>query len=227
MNAASASASATTLNAPKPAGAAWNDILILCVMLRGVESPSDESPRFSFIVGPQSGILLPDDLTVRLLYRRLTQADAEPAVTGWTLTKANANPWTAVTLAYRHCILPTPALSDPRDGSNNNNNGGSVTSLSVPGITTTFDDDILIGLGATNRDVDVDPPGTMTERIQVASPADAGTIRRLCVADELRPNDGATGARVWSTAGAAGKWVGAHVAIKPRIYSRDSWGIKL
>jgi hypothetical protein len=174
--------------------------------------------------GVQSG-----DVLIAGLYVRDQPAVTPPA--GWTLIRQDAKGYSYAhvagsaepssykwTFPAKHTaaggIVAYTGVNGivPIQSSSGKSNASSV-SITAPSVTTTKPGTLVVGFFGLKRKTTIAPPAGMTERMDVASTADAKNATAE-LSELLVPVPSATGAKV-ATAGAAGASTGQLIALDP------------
>jgi hypothetical protein len=193
-----ANGNATTLQIAAPPGVQSGDVLVAEVAVRMAPT----------ITPPSGWILIRTDVTgtpqTQAAYYKIAGA-SEPTSYTWTFSSSEAA--AGGILAYTGV-----STSNPIDAQGGQVNAKS-TLLTAPSITTTSDGDALVAFFDVTQNNSVTPPGSMTERFDLAT---TGSMPFLTAegADEIQATAGSTGTRV-ATASLAGKSIGQLIALRP------------
>ncbi len=194
-----ANPTATTLVIPAPSGVQAGDVMLGAVAVRG-------APR---ITAPAGWVLVREDVNgttqKQAVYYKVA-GSSEPASFTWTFSASRA----AAGGIFDYAGVNT---SSPIDRSGGQVTSTASTSITAPSITTTSNGDQIVGLFCITANNSVTPPGSMTERFDLASNAVSPYITSEG-ADQAQATAGATGART-ATASVKGQSIGQLVALRP------------
>jgi hypothetical protein len=181
---------ATTLTIPKPANTAQGDVLVSCVSLNGGSigaAPAGWTPLASVTALANPKVYG---------YSKVATS-SEPASYSWTTSSTTSGG--SITRYSGASGLDTSATSD---------SGPAASSGSVPGVTTTTDNAMLVGCMSVNSSsVTLTSPTGMSQAIETGA-------RRFEFADGIQATAGASGAKTW-TFSAAREWAGWLAALRP------------
>ena len=182
----------TSLRIPKPAGVTSGDVLVSCVSLNGGTIAATGAPAG----WTRLAAVTTTNPKVYGYYKVATAS--EPADYTWTTSSALSGG--AITRYSGAAGV---------DGTASQAAGALATSGTVPGVTTTTANDMLVGCMSVNStSVTLTSPAGMTQA------AELGGDRRFELADGTQSGAGATGARTWTFSGAR-DWAGWLVALRP------------
>jgi Domain of unknown function (DUF1929)/Bacterial Ig domain/Kelch motif len=194
-----ANASTTTLVLPLPPGVAAGDVMLATVAVRG-------APTITAPAGWSLARLDIDGTFVRQAVYVKAASASEPASFTWTFSAAKQ-------AAGGIAAFTGVDTANPVDASAGQVNA-SATTLTAPSVTTTVADTMLVALYAVAPVTQLTPPGGMTERWEVASPAGAASPVVSEAATAVQAAVGATGTR-GATAAKAVRSIGQLVALRP------------
>ena len=167
-------ASQTSMTISKPVGTADGDLLVAAINLASLAA----------ITAPAGWIQINDTTHSTNAGHVVTYykiASSEPASWTWTFASSLCDGWVGAYTGIN--------TSEPFDVSSNANNLNGVATIIAPSVTTTYSNDLLIGVFAGGGTRTGTPPTTMTERYDSAG----GPF--LEIADEIVVSAGATGTR--------------------------------
>jgi hypothetical protein len=186
----------------RPAGVATGDVLV-------AEVNADKAPTVSAVPAGWTPVVTSLGVnglaTTSVWSHVVADAAAEPAAYTWQLSSPQK--WNAGVTAFRGVDPTTPwdtaavTATDPSTAS---------TGLTVPGVTTTTPDAMLVGgVGPNSTSATVAPPAGWTEAFE------ATTAQVAELAYSPRPTAGATGTARWTFDKGADS-VGWLAALRPR-----------
>jgi myo-inositol-hexaphosphate 3-phosphohydrolase len=185
---------ATTLTIPKPANTAQGDVLVSCVSLNGGSigaAPAGWTPLASVTALANPKVYG---------YSKVATS-SEPASYSWTTSSTTSGG--SITRYSGASGLDTSATSATSPPS-----GPAASSGSVPGVTTTTPNAMLVGCMSVNSSsVTLTSPTGMSQAIETGA-------RRFEFADGIQATAGASGAKTW-TFSAAREWAGWLAALRP------------
>ena len=180
------SAKTTAVSLSKPAGVATDDVLVAAVT-------ADNKPTISAPAG-WTALLPPPTLspaggaTLFVYYHVVSNAGAEPSSYQWTLSSAQK--WGGGVTVFRGVDTANPIDVAPQTAVSNS----SVTSITVPGVTTSRPGAMLIGgVGADGSTATTTQPSGWSEAWENTG---GGQIAEL--AYKAAPTAGASGAGTWT-----------------------------
>jgi hypothetical protein len=185
---------ATTLTIPKPDNAEQGDVLVSCVSLNGG----------SIGAAPAGWTLLESVTAVanpKVYGYSKVATGSEPASYSWTTSSTTSGG--SITRYSGASGLDTSATSATSPPS-----GGTASSGSVPGVTTTTPNAMLVGCMSVNSS-----SVTLTSPTGMSQVIETGT-RRFEFADGIQATAGASGTKTW-TFSAAREWAGWLAALRP------------
>jgi hypothetical protein len=185
---------ATTLTIPKPANTSQGDVLVSCVSLSGGSIGSSGVPSGWTLLADVTG--QPFNPRVYGYYKVATSS--EPASYSWTTSStASGGSITRYSGASGVDTAATLAFSSV-----------AASSGSVPGVTTTTPNAMLVGCMSVNSSsVTLTSPTGMSQAIETGA-------RKFEFADGIQATAGASGAKTW-TFSAAREWAGWLAALRP------------
>lgn len=183
----------TTLTIPKPANVAQGDLLVSCLALNGGSVTATGVPAGWIRLAAVTTISNPK---VYGYYKVATAS--ESAGYSWTTTSTTSGGGIA---RYSGASgLDTAATSAA---------GAAASSGTVPGVTSTTANAMLVGCMSVNSSsASLNPPGGMAQAVEAGA-------RRFEVADGIQAIAGPSGAKTW-TFSAAREWAGWLVALRPK-----------
>jgi hypothetical protein len=187
---------ATTLTIPKPANTAQGDVLVSCVSLNGG----------SIGAAPAGWTLLESVTAVanpKVYGYSKVATSSEPASYSWTTSSTTSGG--SITRYSGASGLDTSATSATSPPS-----GGTASSGSVPGVTTTTSNAMLVGCMSVNSS-----SVTLTSPTGMSQVIETGT-RKFEFADGIQATAGASGTKTW-TFSAAREWAGWLAALRPEV----------
>jgi myo-inositol-hexaphosphate 3-phosphohydrolase len=185
---------ATTLKIPRPAGVATGDVLVGCVSLNGGT------------INATTGV--PAGWTPLAAVTSI----ANPKVYGYYKVATTSEPadytWATSSTTSGGGIVRYSGASG-LDTSAKSASGAAASSGSVPGVTTTTPNAMLVGCMSVNStSATLSSPTGMSQVVETGA-------RRLEIADGIQATAGASGAQTW-TFSAARDWAGWLVALRPK-----------
>ncbi|OAE02745.1 phytase [Arthrobacter sp. OY3WO11] len=190
---ASNTTASTTLTVPKPASVAQGDLLVSCLSLNGGSIGTTGAPAGWTRLAAVTSIANPK---VYGYYKVATAT--EPASYAWTTTSTTSG---GSIVRYSGAAgLDTAATSAA---------GASATSGTVPAVTSTTPNAMLVGCMSVNSS-----SVTLTSPAGMSQAAETGA-RRFEVADGILAAAGSSGAKAW-TFSSAREWAGWLVALRPK-----------
>ncbi|SDY66692.1 hypothetical protein SAMN05661080_04216 [Modestobacter sp. DSM 44400] len=176
-------AAVTSVMVGKPAGVATGDVLITQFTTNGNPTVTAAPSGWVPVIAP---LVVRTYATVFAYFHVVTDAAAEPASYGWTLSAGQK--WNAAMTALKGVDTATPFDSS---ASTRVNTSGS-TSVVVPGVTTTTPGALVVGgVGVDSGGVSVTPASGWTEAVE------SGGAQVAELAYQPRPTAGATGSATW------------------------------
>ena len=189
----------TTLVLPRPSGTVSGDVLLASVALRSTTAITAPAGWTLVRVDPRATVFR------QAIYVHVA-GGAEPASYTWTF--ASARPAVGTIAAYSGVDSANPIVAHSGIDS-----AGSA-SITAPSLTTTVPNTRLLGFFAIVGTTTIGPPGGMTERTEVATPAGVSNPLTASLDDQPIPATGATGSRV-ATAAISAANIGQLVALRP------------
>jgi hypothetical protein len=200
-SAANASGGATTLVLTKPASVATNDVLIAAVTVSAGTSAITSAPSgWTQIRAANQG----SNVAIVSYYHVVTNATSEPASYSWSLTSGTH----ASGGINRYAGVDLSSPIDVSGGASGNNSA----SVQAPSLTTTADNDLVVGLFSLNANTNFTPPSGMSERYDVTNTNSSGPAVES--ADYAQTIAGSTGTKT-ATAGTSASWAAQLIALKP------------
>jgi PKD repeat protein len=188
----------STISLAKPAGTAAGDVLVACLASNGSRVATTGVPTgWSEI----AAILQGTSTRTFGYYKVATANEAGPYT--WTLNAAVAN--SGGIARYSGVSSTTPLDGTPRWAS-----GAAATSGTVPGLTTTVANDVLVGcmsIDSSSATVTITPPSGSTPFWNI-------TGKRQAAVDGDQPVAGPTGSQNWTFSGSR-EWAGWLIALRP------------
>jgi myo-inositol-hexaphosphate 3-phosphohydrolase len=183
----------TTLSIPKPANVIQGDLLVGCLSLNGGTVTATGVPAGWTRLAAVTTIANPK---VYGYYKVATASESASYL--WTTTSTTSGGGIA---RYSGASgLDTVATSAT---------GAAASSGTVPAVTTTTSNAMLVGCMSVNSSsATLTSPAGMTQAVETGA-------RRLEVADGIQPITGSSGAKTW-TFSAAREWAGWLVALRPK-----------
>jgi hypothetical protein len=181
----------------KPTGTAVGDVLVACVALNGGGVAANGAPAGWSTIATVTGSTNP---RVYGYYR--VAGSAEPATYTWTLTSSVKN---AGGIARYSGVDP----AQPLDGAPTMAAAASGTSATLPGVTTSAPNAMLVGcvgINSTSTGALISSPAGMTQAWDIGG-------KRHELADGIVGPAGATGPRTW-TMSQSRAWAGWLVALR-------------
>ena len=188
----------TTFVVQRPAEAAAGDLLVATVDVLG--APTITKPAgWLAIRSNANGTAMKQ----AMYYRFMTAAEADT----YTWTFSRSKPAAGGIVAYSGVATINPILASSGRAAS------SSAPLTAPSIDVTVDGALLVAAFGVRTASTIDPPASMTERLDVA--ATGGTLGATSeIADEVQPVAGASGDRV-ATVASPSLGVGQLVALRP------------
>jgi hypothetical protein len=189
VSSVSRTTASTTLTVPKPAGVVAGDVLVSCVSLNGGTAAT-----------PAGWTSLASVTTL-----------ANPKVYGYykvaTASEPTSYSWTTSSVLGGGAITRYSGATGV-DGAATSASGAAATSASVPGVTTSTANAMLVGcMSANSSSVTLTSPGGMTQAAETGD-------RKFELADGVQSAAGPSGAKAW-TLSASREWAGWLVALRP------------
>ena len=185
-------AAATTLTIPKPAGTAQGDVVVSCISLSGGTIGAAGVPAGWTPLASVTAVANP---RVYGYYKVATSS--EPASYSWTTSSTSSGG--SITRYSGASGLDTPAKSA---------SGAAASSGSVPEVTTTTQNAMLVGCMSVNSS-----SATLTSPNGMSQVVETGA-RKFEFADGIQATSGASGAKTW-TFSATREWAGWLAALRP------------
>ena len=188
----------TSVTIAKPSGTVAGDMLVSCLASNGTKVSSTGVPAG----WTQIAAVLQGTSTRAFGYYKVAGA-SEPASYTWTLNASVAN--SGGIARYSGVSATTPVDGTPQSAS-----GTAATSGTVPGITTSAANAMLVGcmsIDSSSASVTITPPTGMAQAWNLAG-------KRHAVADAAQPVVGPSGAKTWTFSGAR-EWAGWMIALRP------------
>lgn len=185
--------SSSTLTIPKPANTAQGDLLVSCVALNGGSISLTGAPAGWTRIASVTSIANPK---VYGYYKVATAS--EPTGYSWTTTSTTSG---GAIARYSGATGPDATATTAA--------GGAASSGSVPSVTTTTANAMLVGCMSVNSSsVTLNSPAGMLQAVEAGA-------RRFEVADGVQAAAGASGAKTWSFSSAR-EWAGWLVPLRPK-----------
>ncbi|MGC0236699.1 hypothetical protein [Arthrobacter sp. SD76] len=185
--------SSSTLTIPKPANTAPGDVLVSCVALNGGSISLTGAPAGWTRIASVTSVANPK---VYGYYKVATAS--EPTGYSWTTTSTTSG----------GAIARYSGASGP-DATATTAAGGAASSGTVPSVTTTTANAMLVGCMSVNSSsVTLNSPAGMVQAVEAGA-------RRFEVADGVQAAAGASGAKTWSFSSAR-EWAGWLVPLRPK-----------
>ena len=192
------STATNTVTIPTPAGTKAGDVLIASLALNGSAVAANGVPAGWTPIATVTGIANP-----RIFAYVRVAGDAEPASFTWTLASSVASG--AGIARYSGVDRTTPL-----DGLASTATGASSTTATVPGVSTTSANAVLVGgiaLNTSSSTITITSTSGMTAAWDIAG-------KRNELADQLVATAGPTGSRSWQFS-ASREWASYLVALRP------------
>jgi len=198
---ASSASSAGSVVVDRPAGVQAGDVLLAGVTVANNPSVTVAPSGWSTVTAPLSA---GTQARVFAYYHVVSDPASEPASYSWTLS--HSQPWSAGITDFRGVDTATPfdtAVSTRVQT-------GTVTSLSVPGVTTVTGGALLVGgVGKHSTTAGTTPPGGWAEAF------DENTGQLAELASQSSSAAGATGTATWAFDSGSGSAAGWLTALRP------------
>ncbi|WP_307609192.1 phytase [Pseudarthrobacter sp. W1I19] len=183
----------TTLTVPKPANVAQGDLLVSCLALNGGTVAATGVPAGWTRIAAVTAIANPK------VYGYFKVATAsEPASYSWMTTSTTSG-----------AGIARYSGASGLDGVATSASGAAASSGTVPAVTTTAANAMLVGCVSVNSSsVTLTSPAGMSQAVEAGA-------RRFEVADGIQATAGPSGAKTWAFS-AAREWAGWMVALRPK-----------
>jgi PKD repeat protein len=191
-------AATSAIDIAKPSGTTAGDVLVSCLASNGTKVSSTGIPAG----WTQIAAVLQGTSTRAFGYYKVAGAN-EPASYTWTLNASVAN--SGGIARYSGVSATTPL-----DGTPQSTSGASATSGTVPGVTTSVANAMLVGcmsIDSSSATVTITPPAGLTQVWNLAG-------KRQEVADGAQSVAGPSGAKSWTFSGSR-EWAGWLIALRP------------
>ncbi len=189
---------ASSISIAKPSGTSAGDVLVSCLASNGTKVSSTGIPAG----WTQIAAVLQGTSTRAFGYYKVAGPN-EPASYTWTLNAAVAN--SGGIARYSGVNAATPL-----DGTPQSMSGAAATSGSVPGVTTSVANAMLVGcmsIDSSSATVTIAPPAGLTQAWNMAG-------KRQEAADGAQAVPGGSGAKTWVFSGSR-DWAGWLLALRP------------
>jgi hypothetical protein len=188
----------STINIAKPAGTVAGDLLVACLATNGTRVASTGIPAG----WTQVAAILQGTSTRTFGYYKVATA-SEAASYTWTLNSAVAN---SGGIARYSGVSAT----SPLDGAPSSASGAAATSGTVPGVTTSVANAMLVGcmsIDSSSTSVTITPPTGLSGIWNLAG-------KRQEAADDEQAVAGPSGNKTWTFSGSR-EWAGWLIALRP------------
>lgn len=195
--AANASFGATTLVINRPGSTSAGNLLLAGITVAGGSNVTITPPSGWTLVGRTN-----NSTSVGVATYRKIATSSEASSYTWSISPSARATGGIVRLTGVNTSTPVDVSAGAT---------GSGTSVTAPSVTTTVENTALVGFFGSNTNATFTPPGTLTERVDVANASSSGPAIQAATGE--RATIGATGTRT-ATASKTGAWAARMVAVR-------------